>query len=201
MNIRKLATLAVAVAVPVGMVVTLAGAGVASAKAPPDTGTISCPATTTTAGLNPPFIPGGTVTKKSTTSLAGVTFSGCSGTGNAVTGGTSKATSIKGKFPKNTHVNNCTTFASSPPTIGAFKLSVTWSDGTKSSIAMSGGSSTLAPPGFLVNGTVSKGSFAGHAVQIQAALDAPTLAAIVACIGGNTTPITSLGLSTTLSIS
>jgi len=201
MRIRKLATLAVAVAVPAGMVVTLAGAGVASAKAPPDTGSVSCPGAVTTASVTPPFVNGGTLAKKSATGLPGVSFGGCTGVGNGVTGGTSKATTIKGKYPKGTFVNNCATFATSPPAIGGFKLQITWSDGTKSKILMTGGAANLSLPGFTVNGSVLSGSFAGGSVAINATIDGPTLTAITGCIGGSTTPIPTLGLSTTIAIS
>ena len=202
MRIRKLATLAVAVAVPVGMVVTLAGAGVASAgKPPPPTGTISCPAVATTATLSVPFVPGGTLAKKSATSLPGVSFGGCTGTGTTEVSGVSSATSIKTKYKPAQVINNCSTFISSPPTIGAFKLKIKWADRNSSSIVMTGGSSTVSPPGFLVTGSVVKGAFLGGTVSIQAVLDSPTLTAIGACIGGSPTPISSLGLTTSLSIS
>jgi len=201
MRFSKLATLAVAVAMPVGVVAALGTAGVASAGAPPDTGTVSCPGTNTTATLTVPFVNGGTIAKKYATLLPSVSFAGCTGVGNAVTGGTSKATSIKSKGSKTVPVNNCATFASSPPAIGGFKLQITWSDGSKSKILMTGGAANLALPGFTVNGTVSSGSFAGKSVTINATVDAPTLAAITACIGGGHTPIPTLGLSTTIAIS
>jgi len=144
MRIRKLATLAVAVAVPVGMVVTLAGAGVASAgKPPPPTGTISCPAVATTATLSVPFVPGGTLAKKSATSLPGVSFGGCTGTGTTEVSGVSGATSIKTKYKPAQVVNNCSTFITSPPTIGACTIVATY---TRSSSTSSLATTTYSSP-------------------------------------------------------
>jgi len=202
MRIRKIATLAVAIAMPLSAIGAIAAAEVASAGAVPDTGSITCSGSTT-ATLSVPFTPTGTLSKKSQTTLPGASIGSCSGTyaPGTIASASYSTAKIKTAYPKPGQViNNCSTFTSSPPTIGGFVLKVKWSDKTKSVITMTGGTSITSPPGFAVTGSVTSGSFAGKPVVITAALDSATLTALVGCIGGAPTPISSLGLNTTVAI-
>lgn len=198
----KIAVLVAAAALPVSALGAVVTAGVAGAGGTPDAGSITCGPTHTTVTLSTPYTPGGTPgVKKTTTSVPASTFSGCSATltAGSASGGSSAATAIKQKVAKGTNASNCQTALGSP--VGGFKLKVTWNDGTKSKIVFTGGSGTASPPGFVENGSVASGSFAGDSVTITAALDGPTLTAMAGCVGGNPTPIGTLGLNTTIAIS
>lgn len=194
MTKHRIATYAVAVAMPLTAIGVFAGAGTAgAAKPPPDTGSITCTGSNT-ATLNPAFTDGGTVVTKSVTTLSAGTDS-CSG--NKPTSVATKLTKITVKYPKpGQRVADCSNLGAT--TIGAFTLKVTWSDKTKSVIAISGGGPSGA--GFKVTGTVTSGSFAGESVSIQSNLSSADITAIGACSQGGP-PVGTLHLSNTVSIS
>ena len=202
MRIRRIAALTAAIALPLGAVGTIAAAEFASAKALPDTGTITCATPThVTATLSTPYTGTGTPgVKKTTTSLTSSTFAGCSRTGTGTaTGGSSAAAVIKQKVAAGQNASDCSKILSAG--VGGFKLKITWNDGTKSSITLTGGSAVTSPViGFLETGTVTAGSFVGKSVHVLAALDGPTTTAMVGCIGGSPTPVPSLGLNTTITV-
>jgi len=191
MRITKIATPAVAIAMPLSAVGTVAAAQMAGAVTP-DSGSITCTGSNT-ASLVPPFTKGGTVVTKSVTTLS-ATSNSC--TGNHPTGSTTGTTKITKKYPKpGTKVADCTNLAGT--TIAAFTLKVKWSDKTKSVIAISGGGQSGG--GFKVTGTVSSGSFAGETISIQSNVSAGDIAAIGACQSSGT-PVNTLHLSNTISI-
>ena len=193
MRISKIATLAVAIAMPLSAIGSIAAAEMASAAAPLDTGSITCTGSDT-ATLAPPFTKGGTKVTKSSTTLSSSVDS-CSG--NTPTSVASSAAKISTKYPKpGTVVNDCSNLAGT--TVGAFALKVKWSDKTKSTIAITGGGQSGA--GFKVTGHVTAGSFNGETVSIQANLSGADIAAIIACGNGTGGPVGTLHLSNTISI-
>jgi hypothetical protein len=192
MRIRKIATLAVAIAMPLSAIGTIAAAELASAGAPLDTGSITCVGTHT-ATLSPAFHFGGTTVTKSLTTLSAGTDT-C--TGNTPVSVTTPTVKIQKKYAKpGTLVADCSNLAGS--TIAPFTLKVKWSDKTKSVIAMAGGGQNGA--GFKTTGTVTSGSFAGETVSIQSDLSVADIVAITACSTGGA-PVTALHLTSTISV-
>jgi hypothetical protein len=193
MRIRKIATYAVAIAMPLSTVGTVAAASMAGAGAPPDTGSITCVGSQT-AAITPGFAFGGTLVTKQMTVLSP---SAPSCTGNNPTAAATGTVKIKAKYAKpGTVVGDCSNLGAT--TVSPFTLKVKWSDKTKSVIAMSGGGAHGA--GFLTTGTVTSGSFAGESVSIQSDLDSADITAILACAAGGPS-LSTLHLTSTISIS
>ena len=191
MRIRKIATLAVAFAMPLSAIGTIAAADLAGAVTP-DSGSITCTGSQT-ATLSPAFHFGGTVVTKSTTTLTAGTDT-C--TGNTPTGLSTPVIKILKKYPKpGTNVADCSNLAAT--TVGGFVLKAKWSDKTKSVITIVGGGAAGA--GFKVTGTVTSGSFAGETVSIQSNLSLADIIAIGACSTGGA-DVGTLHLTSTVSI-
>ena len=83
-------------------------------------------------------------------------------------------------------------------TISPFTLKATFSDKTKSVVAIAGGGPSGA--GFKVTGHVTSGSFAGQTISIQSNLSGADIAAIVACGNGTGGDVSTLHLTNTISI-
>jgi hypothetical protein len=191
--IRKMLVVAAAVAMPLGAVSAIADTA-GAAKGPPDTGSVTC-AVSQTATLSNPFHFGGNAVKKATTTLD-ASAPTCTGTGNGVTGAVTKTVVIKSKYAKGVVSGDCTALTST--TVSPFKLAITWSDNTKSTLAMIGGGQHGA--GFLVTGSVTKGSFLGDSVSIQANLSGTDISAILACgVGGPDVSVLHLTSAITIS--
>jgi len=189
-NHRRVIELVLVAVLPVGVFGAVASSGVASAaKPPPDTGGIACDFSAT-ATLSVPYTYGGVKgTKKSTTTVGDQTLSNCVASGNALTGGTPGIATIKNKFTKAQadsppYPQNCNTVVNNmgSTTIPSFKEKITWSDGTKSVVAFSGGMAQRA--GLVVPGTVTKGSFAGDSVTLNGDIATSTIVLIETCASG-----------------
>lgn len=192
MRSRKITKLALAMAIPVGLFASLGTAGVAAAKAAPTSGALSCHLSATVS-FNPPLSPGNGAEgfSKEITTVSNETLTGCTGastpSATQPTSGIGKNTTIKSagiKVGKIKYAGSCSSFATTA--LPAIKSAFTWNTGIKASKALEP-TSTLnigVNDGFDATGTVTKGSYSGEAISVNAYFDTASSAALVNCALG-----------------
>jgi hypothetical protein len=183
---RKLLSVLVACAIPLGTVVGLAlsspaGAAVAHAAAK---GTVSCSGTTGNITFNPPLIGQGTPKPEKKVAVT-ASFGSCTSGGNPVS---IKKSVIKIKLAHGS-TNACTSFATG--TSGdTIKLTVSYATKgvSSSNISFPAGSVSASTGGgnvgFTASGGTAKGSYAGTA-SFSVQLASSSANNIEACIGGS----------------
>lgn len=177
---RKLASVLVAMAIPMGAVVSLTSPAWAkthhSTKA---SGTVSCTGTTATLTFKPPLTPTGTSQEKA--KLSNVAVTGCTGSSGAVT---AKVKAII----KGTSTNSCANFATGTAS-DSVQFNFKWSGGLAPTTVKFGPGTigvNNSNNGFTGSGGVATGSFATTSATFTANIGSG-LSQLTACIGGSGT--------------
>jgi len=190
---RKLASVLVAIAIPLGTVAGLASSSPAWAKShnKAASGVLSCNGTGGSITFKTPLTPNGTATEKKTTVSA--SFGTCTANGASVT--VSKLTVKLVAAPGG--LASCKAFASNTASDG-LTITVKYAGGiSPSTVKFAAGSITanigVSTVGFTASGGTVTGSYAGSAT-FGAQLSSTSSMALISCIGG-TGSVSSLQIS------
>jgi hypothetical protein len=184
--IRKFSRMVLAVAIPLGILVSLSSGGEAWAKVAP--GTVSCTTLTAKITFAPPLVPGTATSSSEKVTIKPLKLAGCtSSTGAAVPN-----PAVVAKVIKNTS-NSCSVFAGNlaSDTV-AFTAKWKASVGVPSKATFLPGHVSLGGTGFTATGGTVTGSFKTTSATFSVTVAPTDLTKLTTCIGGSGTGVSAI---------